>query len=161
MAVRAQQLSRSGARGKDLDIVVREQLQIIDDKLLRADRKWGRNVVAHNLPLAPALPGLSRADAQRVIYSAILRSLEKRGFEVKIVLEPARTTVYVAWVADLEAQELTAMNSLIDSKRIRPGELAAFCAAGTGACAAVSGAAGTSVSGAARPTGAKAGDKKA
>ena len=37
MSVTAKQLSKSGARGKDLDAIVREQLQIVDDKLLRAD----------------------------------------------------------------------------------------------------------------------------
>ena len=64
MSVSAKQLSKSGARGKDLDAVVREHLQIIDDKLLKADRTWGRNVVTHDLPIVLALPGLDKKDAQ-------------------------------------------------------------------------------------------------
>lgn len=131
MSVSASQLSKSGARGKDLDAVVREHLQIIDDKLLRADRTWGRNVVTHDLPITLALPGLDKKDAQRIVYSTILRSLDKRGFEVKILLEHDRTTVYIAWMTDLDIDEVEAMNALIRLKRIQPSALEAFVQQGT------------------------------
>lgn len=131
MSVTAKQLSRSGARGKDLDAIVREQLQIIDDKLLRADRTWGRNVVPHDLPTMLSLPGLDKKDAQRIVYSTILRSLDKRGFETRILLEPARTTLYIAWMTDLDVAEVEAMNALIRAKRIQREALEEFLAKGT------------------------------
>ena len=132
MSVTAKQLSKSGARGKDLDSVVRDQLQIIDEKLLHADRTWGRNVVAHDLPTVVGLPGLDKKDAQRIVYSAVLRSLEKRGFEARILLEEARTTVYIAWATDLDTEEVDAMNRLIRLRRIQAAELGAFALRGDG-----------------------------
>lgn len=126
MSVTAKQLSKSGARGKDLDAIVREQLQIVDDKLLRADRTWGRNVVAHELPMLVALPGLDKQNAQRIVYSAVIRSIDKRGFETRIMLENEKTTLYIAWVTDLEAGEVAAMNELIRERRIQKAELPAF-----------------------------------
>ena len=126
MSVTAKQLSKSGARGKDLDAIVREQLQIIDDKLLRADRTWGRNVVAHELPTLVALPGLDKQNAQRIVYSAVIRSIDKRGFETRLLLEDEKTTLYIAWVTDLEAGEVAAMNDLIRERRIQKAELPGF-----------------------------------
>lgn len=131
MAVTAKQLSRSGARGKVLDTFVREQLQIIDDKLLRADRTWGRNVVSHDLPLTLSLPGLDKKDAQRIVYSSILRSLEKRGFEVGLLLEAEETTVYIAWMTDLDVEEVASMNALISAKRLKPEAVKGFVQHGT------------------------------
>jgi hypothetical protein len=126
MSVTAKNLSKSGARGKDLDAVVREQLQIIDDKLLRADRTWGRNVVVHDLPTVLALPGLDKKDAQRIVYSSILRSLDRRGFETRIILEDDFTKIAIAWMTDLDAEEVEAMNALIRAKRIQNGMLQDF-----------------------------------
>lgn len=126
MSVTAQNLSRSGARGKEIDAVVREQLQIIDDRLQRATRTWGRNVVSHSLPTMFTLPGLDKKNAQRIVYSTIIRSLEKRGFETKLLLETDQTMIYTAWMTDLDVEEVAAMNALIRAKRIQRPDLDAF-----------------------------------
>jgi len=126
MSVTAKQLSKSGARGKELDIVVREHLQILDDKLLKVERRWGRNVVTYDLPIILPLPGLSRDDAQRIVYSSIMRNLDKRGFETRILLDTGRTTIYIAWNADLDEAEVEAMNYLIRTKRIYHDDIKTF-----------------------------------
>lgn len=118
MAITAKQLSKSGARGKDIDSLIREQLSIIDDKLLRSDRVWGRNVVIHDLPTAIALPGLKKVDAQRIIYNAVIRSLDKRGFETAICITDEYSRLYIAWMTDLDTNEVVAMNALLKSKRV-------------------------------------------
>jgi hypothetical protein len=126
MSVTAKQLSKSGARGKDLDGVVRDHLQIIDDKLLRAVRSWGRNVVVHDLPTVMSLPGLDKKDAQRIVYSTILRSLDQRGFETRILLEADTTKVFIIWTTDLDVEEIEAMNKLIRAKRVQRDQVEAF-----------------------------------
>jgi hypothetical protein len=127
MSVTAKELSKAGMQGKDLDAVAGEQLRIIDDKLLRADRTWGRNVLAYDLPVALGLPGLSKKDAQRIIYSTILRSLEGRGFETRILLETDRTTIYIVWTTDLNNEEVAAMDALIRTRRINRDAVQDFC----------------------------------
>jgi hypothetical protein len=128
MSVTAKQLSKSGAKGKDLDAIVREQLLIIDDRLQRADRTWGRNIVSQDLPTNFTFPGLEKKDAQRIIYTAIVRSLQERGFGVRLLLDPDRTTIFLEWVTDLNSEEIDAMNRLIRTVRISAEELEAFLA---------------------------------
>ncbi len=127
MSVTAKQLSKSSAQGKEIDIVIREQLQIIDDKLLRAPRSWGRNVVTHDLPTTlVGIQGLDKKDAQRVVYSAVLRSLDGRGFDTAIVLGAECTRLYIAWATRLSLDEVEAMNTLIRSRRLEPGAVEEF-----------------------------------
>jgi hypothetical protein len=128
MSVTVGQLKKSGAKGKELDALVREQLLMIDDKLLRAERTWGRNVVTHELPVGYSLPGLEKKDGQRIIYSSIIRSLAERGFGVRILLESERTFIYLEWVTDINCEEIDAMNRLIRSASIRKEDLPAFLA---------------------------------
>ena len=126
MSVTVRQLSKSGAKGKELDALVREQLLMIDDKLLRADRTWGRNVVMHELPVGYPLPGLEKKDGPRIVYSSILRRLMERGFGVRILLESERTLLYLEWVTDINREEIDAMNRLIRSASIRREEVDSF-----------------------------------
>jgi hypothetical protein len=111
-------LSKTGARGKDLDGVIREQVQIIDDKLLRSEKTWGRNVVSQDLPEFIMVPGLEKKDAQRIVYSALIREYDKRGFETAIVIDDHQSTLYLAYMTDLDSEEVEAMNSLIKSRRV-------------------------------------------
>jgi hypothetical protein len=131
MSLTAKQLSKSGARGKDLETIVHEQLALIDSKLRGAERTWGRNIVACELPMLPALPGLEKKDAQRIVYSMILRSLDEREFDTKILLETERTVIYIAWMTDLDAKEVEAMNALIRNKRIQRADVNDFIQHGT------------------------------
>jgi hypothetical protein len=122
MSVTAEQLSKSGAKGKDLDAIVREQILIIDDRLQRSERNWGRNILAHNLPTSFTFAGLEKKDAQRIIYTAIVRSVEERGFKVRLLLKHDCTTIYLEWVTDLNSDEIDAMNRLIRRVRIASAE---------------------------------------
>lgn len=76
------------------------------------------------------IPGLEKKDAQRIVYSTIIRDLEKRGFEVRILLENTKTVLYIAWVTDLDAQEAGAMTSFIAAKRISSEEIKVFVETG-------------------------------
>ncbi|NRA97780.1 MAG: hypothetical protein HRU14_16405, partial [Planctomycetes bacterium] len=87
MSVTADQLKKTGARGKHIDAVVRDRLQLIDSQLQGHPRTWGRNIHAHDLPTSfPALGGMEKSTAQKVVYTAIIYSLEDRGFRVKLYL---------------------------------------------------------------------------
>jgi hypothetical protein len=132
MSVTAKQLSKSGAKGKDLDSIVREQLLIIDDRLQRADRTWGRNIISQDLPTNFTFAGLEKKDAQRIIYTAIVRSLQERGFSVRLLLDPDRTTCFLEWVTDLNSEEVHAMNRLIRQVRIGADQVEEFLSRDTG-----------------------------
>ena len=128
MAVTTKNLSKLSSKTKELESIIREHLQIIDDKLLHSDKSWGRNLITHDLPTSFVFPGLEKKDAQRMIYSKILKSLEKRGFEVKILLETDRTILYIIWTSEYNPEELESMNSIIKSSRIQVADVEAFVA---------------------------------
>lgn len=128
MSVTAKQLSKSGARGKELDAVVRDLLLVIDEQLQRSERSWGRNLIAHELPVVFAFPGLDKRGAQRIIYAAVVSSLEGRGFGVRLLLAPERTTIYIEWLTDLSQAEVEDMNRLVRRVRIPEEDLEAFLA---------------------------------
>jgi len=130
MSVTASSLSKSGARGKELSGVIRNQLDVIYGKCKRHERTWGKNIVSHELPCNFVMPGLSKKDAQRIVYSAIIRDLEQNEFEVGLVLgdKPEKSTIYVSWVTDLKTNEIDVMNRVIRSHLLSKQKLKEFLA---------------------------------
>ncbi|MDE2097737.1 MAG: hypothetical protein KGL39_10850 [Patescibacteria group bacterium] len=126
MSLTAQQMSKKAARGRDVDAVVQEQLLMIDDKLSHHPVSWGRNVVPYELPTTPPLTNLQKRDAQRVVYSQVIHSLEKRGFEVALELSKEKTMIYIAWVTVFNADELNEMNKTLQRCRISSEDVQGF-----------------------------------
>lgn len=118
MSLTAEQLSKSGARSSDLDGIIKDQLLIIDKGLQQQEKSWGRNVYACDLITNIALPGMDKKDAQRIIYAAIVRSLQERGFRVRLLLEPEQTVIYIEWISNLDPAEIRAMTNVIKAVRI-------------------------------------------
>lgn len=124
MSVTVKQINEMCMKNKDLDTLVKEQLQIIDDKLLHSDRSLGNNCIVHGLPTTmPGIIGIDRQDAQRIVYSTIICSLEKRGFVVKIVLDDSSTLLYISWKATLDNDSIKSMNTIIGKNLITKKEI--------------------------------------
>lgn len=122
----ASKLSKLSVKVKELDTIVKEHLFIIDDKMLKSDKTWGRNVISHELPTVFIMPGVDRKDAQRLIYSAILKNLEKRGFDARILLEDNKTVLYIAWIGEHSKEDFDEMNKTIIEHRIAPNQIEHF-----------------------------------
>jgi hypothetical protein len=124
MSVTVKQMNELCLRNKDLETIIKEQLQMIDDKLLHSDRSIGNNCITHSLPTTmPGVVGVDRQDAQRIVYSSIIYSLEKRGFVVKIVLSNSCTTLYISWKSEMDQKSVEAMNTIIRNNLITKEEL--------------------------------------
>jgi hypothetical protein len=124
MSVTVKQLNELTLKNKDIETTIKEQLNIIDDKLLRSDRAIGSNCITHTLPtFIVGISGIDRRDIQRIIYSSIMCSLEKRGFIVKICLSENSTTLYISWKSELDIESVETMNSIIKNNRISKEEL--------------------------------------
>ncbi len=123
MSVTVKQINELCLRNKDLETIIKEQLQMIDDKLLHSDRSLGNNCITHSLPTTmPSVVGVDRQDAQRIVYSSIICSLEKRGFTVKLVLGESATLLYVSWKSELDQNSIETMNSIIRNNLISKDE---------------------------------------
>ena len=122
----ASKLSKLSVTVKELDSIEKEHLFIIDHKMLKIEKTWGRNVISHELPTVFIMPGVDRKDAQRLIYSAILKNLEKRGFDARILLEDNKTVLYIAWIGEHSKEDFDEMNKTIIEHRIAPNQIENF-----------------------------------
>jgi hypothetical protein len=124
MSITVKQMSELALKNKDMETMIKEQLQIIDDKLLHSDRGVGHNFITHSLPTNfIGITGLDKIDAQRIIYSTIIYSLEKRGFTIKIVLDEVSSILYISWKSELDNQSIDSMNTIIRDRRITKTDL--------------------------------------
>ena len=116
MSVEASKVARSGARGKELDGLIRQHFDLIDDKLLRAERTWGRNVVMYELPMALQLPGLDRAGMELILFSRLIERYVELKYEVGISLRSDTPSCqYLAWMTDLDKAEVDKMTEMVRS----------------------------------------------
>lgn len=124
MSVTVKQITDLCMKNKDIETIIKEQLQIIDNKLLHSEKIWGSNCIIHSLPTTViGITGLDRKDVQRIIYSSIICSLNNRGFTTKIVLDDVYSVLYICWTTELDRISINTMNSIIKNNRISKEEL--------------------------------------
>lgn len=126
MALRAQDLRTSAVNTSALEDRAREHINMVDARIREADRTFGRNVVRVKLPASFGVPGLEKTEQQRFIYSEIINSLRKRGFEVRIWLGKESAELLIAYVVAFNAEQLAAMTAIVRDAVIRPEEIADF-----------------------------------
>jgi len=121
------QLTRSTLKSKEVENMIKEQLFIIDEKLLKTKKSWGRNVITHELPtMFTHISTGDRIDIQRFMYSTILKNLEKRGFDTKISLNSDTTILYIAWVCEYSKEEMENMDIIIKKNIISSDNINSF-----------------------------------
>ena len=119
MSITAESMGKAGSRGRELNTIVKEHLQIIDDRLLRAERTWGKNILRYELPVNVIMPGLDKSSAQRLLYCAIMQSLEERRFTTKIEIKPDRSTLYIIWSSSITSASEDAMTTFLKKRIVR------------------------------------------
>jgi hypothetical protein len=124
MSITAEQLKKTGARGKHIDTVVRDRLHLIDTQLQGHPRTWGRNIHTHDLPTTfPGLGGMEKKTAQMVIYTGIIYSLEDRGFRVKLYLPTSTAAkLYIEWVTDISEEDSAAIEQKLKATILKTAE---------------------------------------
>ena len=83
-------------------------------------------MIAHVLPEVFDIPGLSKENAQKLIYSQIIIKCKDAGYKVRLSLNAVpkfadtdekkkpRNMLFVIWVSELSEDELTTMNQIIE-----------------------------------------------
>jgi hypothetical protein len=128
MALQAKTLCAAGASAHLIRDLVRDQRVVIDAKLSSAPKKWGRNVIAHDLPMTFSIPGLERKDAQRLVYSALVLDLDERGFSTMICPTDTHATLYIAFEVNFGVGEVSAMDALLAARTLPPARVADWIA---------------------------------
>lgn len=122
MSLTAGQLATSVGSTARMEAVTREILSMIDVKLRESDRKFGRNVICVDLEIDFNIPGLSKQDQQRYVYSKVISSLTERGFTAKLSLKPARSQLIVAFEINFNEEEVNSMNLIVKNALLASDE---------------------------------------
>jgi hypothetical protein len=121
MSLKAEELSRANIDRHGFDRVIQAELLLIDSKLKDFKAVLGRNVLEHKISLVGVAKGADIAQVQRIVFTAIIRSLESRGFATRIRLDrdpSSPSLLYVAWRVELSRAELAAMDKLVSAHRL-------------------------------------------
>ena len=112
----------------NIDVIVKEQLEIINSKIINHNVCWGRNVITYQLPINFVVNGLQKRDAQRIVYSKTISDLKKRKFEVRITLDPNddKNLLYIAWKVGYDDKECSNMRKVIDDHIMEQHEIDAW-----------------------------------
>ena len=112
------QLNRSVLKGSVFNDIVREQLFIIDKKIVGYNKRLGENEVLYDLPVTFPNIQADRTDTRIMVYYWVMQDLEKRGYKVKIKLTEAKSTLTITWTIGLEVSDLTKMETYLQTKSV-------------------------------------------
>ena len=108
----ASSLKSNESQKKCIKILVKDLLSNIDSEL-KETHKDSKQHLETKLPITFTVPNMNNADAQRIIYSSIIESLEKRGFIVEIEIKSTSTILYIRWLNDDEHKEIEIQNLIL------------------------------------------------
>jgi hypothetical protein len=114
MSLTADQLKTGVLTSGKITKIINEQIEIIESKLIRYDKRMGTNTVEHDLPIIEAIAGLSKKDAQLYIYASIIHNLTERGFSVKLDIERAVKKLYISWYVSFDAEIVASCTKIIN-----------------------------------------------
>lgn len=112
-------LNRSVVKNKDLDTIVKDHLRAIDACLLRSTSKWGTNTIKYVISNAFNFQGLERVEAEKIIYSKIIRELEKKQFKVKILTGHKMCTLYISWETGIDQVNMEELDRYLAKHMIK------------------------------------------
>lgn len=119
MSVNPQILARGTSFTQNIEPVVREHLAMIDRKLTEAGRKIGWNVVAVDIEAAfTTLRSLPQNDAQALVYSGIISSLEQRGFAVRTIIVQTKATFLIGYEIGLPQAQIDNLYRVVKKSRL-------------------------------------------
>ena len=113
MSVTSHQLCNASTKRKDVDYIIKTQLDIIDELLLNSDKCWGDHNIVYTLPNTFVLTGLNRKSIERIVYSTIILSLQKRGFKIVLDLLPDQSVIHIMWTTEISQIEIDAQNKIL------------------------------------------------
>ena len=114
----AAQISKSVVQGTVLNDIVKEHLIIIDKKILNATKQLGANSLVYDLPVTFMTTPSNVTDTKIMVYYHILKSLEERGYNVKINVNSNRALLTVEWVIGLDRSDIQNMEQYLQQKSV-------------------------------------------
>lgn len=96
----------------ELNRRVKTELDAIEFKITNAHANK-RSDIIHELPVNFDIPGMTRKDAQLVIYTDIIEHLIERKWKVQIKIESEKTILRISWVSALNEKDTKRRKELL------------------------------------------------
>ena len=118
--VPASRMRKLGYRPSLVNSIIKNQIALINNKLQKFDKTWGRNVLVHVIPTHFNIPGLTQERAQKLIYSQIISRLTSAGYEVKLRFneKKKKTVIAVIWESAMTEEEVKMMDEIISNAQL-------------------------------------------
>lgn len=114
----AKQVSKSVLQGTILNDIVKEQLIIIDRKILNSPKPIGLNSVIYDLPITFMSTPSNVTDTKIMVYYHILKNLEDRGYTVKLNVTNTKAILTIEWTIGLENSHIRDMENYLQQKSV-------------------------------------------
>lgn len=110
----AEILKRSSEQKEFLKKTINDILRSLMDDIQKAKHTY-KNSVDTTLPITFTTPGLSNKDSQRIIWSSVIRALNKANYRVKLKPTTEKCKIRIIWVSEEEESIIRAQLDLIAS----------------------------------------------
>lgn len=75
--------------------------------------KSGLHEIRVGLPITFALPNMSNADAQRMVWGSVIDALIKKNYRVRLYPKNDKCTLHITWLSNADESEIEHQNKLI------------------------------------------------
>ena len=114
--ITVQQISRSVLQGSVLNDIIREQLIIIDKKILGLAKQIGENKLTYDLPITFNTAPTNTTDTKIMVYYHIIKNLESRGYTINLDLDNSRARIHIEWIIGLDRSSIENMEQYLQTK---------------------------------------------
>jgi hypothetical protein len=110
MSITSDQLKNSDTKKRH---VIKETKAILGriDEEIKIAHEYGLHFISYMAPISFNIPFMSNKDAQRCIYSSLIKSLINRGFETQIEIKTDASIIEIKW---LSAEEILEVKEQMD-----------------------------------------------
>lgn len=100
--------------------VVNNIIEAIDSGILAACIQT--NMYDHTMPMDLFIPGLAKANAQRIIYYHVARRIQKAGYNLEITMKKNTIIFNISWVTDMGDSDINKIDKYLARLRRNPSK---------------------------------------
>ena len=112
--VDAEILKRSSEQKELLKKTINEILRSLMDDINTAKKSYRTNVKT-TFPITFSIPGLSNKDAQRIVWSSLIKEINEKNYRIKIKPSKDKCVVQITWISSEEETIIRDQMNLIAS----------------------------------------------
>ena len=95
--------------------IVNDQIDAIDAGINSVCIETNR--YNHEMPMDLFIPGLTKANAQRIVYYHVAKQLQKAGYTLEITMKSNSVVFHISWVCDIAETDVDKINKYLAKLR--------------------------------------------